>query len=75
MREVRKRSDHTIATNEKISKVSPFSKIFIRKLYRLKIGNFIATKITRYMVYVGIMHVLDAFPKLCQHNCRRVIQR
>ena len=37
---VRKLSDHTIVANAKISKVCPFSKIFIRRLYRLKNSKF-----------------------------------
>ena len=46
---LRKRSDHTIATNAKVSKVSPLSQIFIRKLYRVKNSKFYCPK--NYLLY------------------------
>ena len=54
LRVVRKRSDHTILTQKFQKLASPFLKIFIRKLYRLKNLRFYCHK--NYPLYGNEVH-------------------
>ena len=73
MRAVRKWSDHTIGTNEKIRKLVHFRKyLFENCSYRLIL---LPRNYPLYAMLALCMHMFDAFPKLCRHNCRGLIQR